>query len=279
MTLVRQPADRIPLLLFFTFFAADLAVYRFATAWWVPVAWWALCLIPKGWVSAWNHHHQHVAMFKHGFMNRLLELGFSWQTGIVSNAWVLHHNLGHHVNYLEPLKDESGWMREDGTTMGVFEYTWVNTLGAYPRAFRVGLKHRKHLPLFLAACAWSLALVVTLVVLNPWNGFWLFVAAPLSSLLGTVFVTYYHHAGNSTADAHFASNNILDRAYNVVTGNLGYHTAHHVKQALHWSKLPELHAQLEKGIPAANYAEVGAPFSWLRLLNGSSGQAKPAAAD
>ena len=279
MTFVRYREDRIPLLLFFSFFAADLAVYWFASAWWMPVAWYVFCLIPKGWVSAWNHHHQHVNMFKQGWLNRLLELGFAWQTGIVSNAWTLHHVLGHHVNYLEPLKDESGWMREDGTVMGVFEYTWVNTLGAYPRAFKVGLRHRQHLPLFLGAVAWTLALVGVLVWLKPWNGFWLFVAAPLSSLLGTVFVTWYHHAGRNTDDALHASNNIIDRAYNVVTGNLGYHTAHHVKQALHWSKLPELHASLKQGIPAEAYAEVGAPFSWFRAFRTEATGARAATAD
>jgi len=279
MTFVRYREDRVPLLCFFTFFAADLAVYWFAQAWWVAVAWYVLCLLPKGWVSAWNHHHQHVNMFKQGWLNRVLELGFGWQTGIVSNAWTLHHVLGHHVNYLEPLQDESGWMRPDGTTMGVFEYTWVNTLGAYPRAFRVGMRYPKHQRLFLAALAWTLAFLSVLVWLKPWNGFWIFVAAPLSSLVGTVFVTWYHHAGRRTDDALHASNNILDPLYNILTGNLGYHTAHHVKQALHWSKLPELHAQLQPGIPAEAFAEAGAPISWFRWMRSGDGTAKPATAD
>ena len=31
---------------------------------------------------------------------------------------------------------------------------------------------------------------------------------------------------------------------NILTGNLGYHSAHHKKQNLHWSLLPEYHLKL-----------------------------------
>ena len=38
--------------------------------------------------------------------------------------------------------------------------------------------------------------------------------------------------------------------YNRMTGNLGYHTAHHSEHGLHWSKLPVLHTELAREIPA-----------------------------
>jgi fatty acid desaturase len=47
-----------------------------------------------------------------------------------------------------------------------------------------------------------------------------------------------------------ASRNNLNRFYNVITGNLGYHTAHHHEQGVHWSLLPELHEQIQHKIPA-----------------------------
>jgi fatty acid desaturase len=50
-----------------------------------------------------------------------------------------------------------------------------------------------------------------------------------------------------------ASYNITGRLFNLLTGNLGYHTAHHHKQGLHWSQLPALHEQIKDKIPAQLY--------------------------
>ncbi|VAW71673.1 hypothetical protein MNBD_GAMMA10-1029, partial [hydrothermal vent metagenome] len=47
--------------------------------------------------------------------------------------------------------------------------------------------------------------------------------------------------------------NNLSPLYNLFTGNLGYHTAHHHKQGVHWSRLPELHAQIASRIPDRLY--------------------------
>ena len=52
-----------------------------------------------------------------------------------------------------------------------------------------------------------------------------------------------------TDDEFKASFNNVNRLYNVLTGNLGYHTAHHHRQGLHWSKLPELHEKISHQIP------------------------------
>jgi hypothetical protein len=55
----------------------------------------------------------------------------------------------------------------------------------------------------------------------------------------------------------------MHRSYNILTGNLGYHTAHHVKPKLHWSKLPEFHATIADRIPDHLYIE---PFFPMNLL-------------
>ena len=86
MTLLKHPEDRIPVTLFFLFFAADWTVYFTATNPWILVIWFAAGIIPKGCVCAWNHHHQHVPMFRHAVFNRILELGFALQTGITTTA-------------------------------------------------------------------------------------------------------------------------------------------------------------------------------------------------
>lgn len=85
---------------------------------WLLAAWLLLVIDPKACICSWNHHHQHLFTFHQGVLNRLLELSYAFHTGITTNAWVLHHVLGHHVNYLDQTKDESAWKRRDGSTMG-----------------------------------------------------------------------------------------------------------------------------------------------------------------
>ena len=83
----------------------------------------------------------------------------------------------------------------------------------------------------------------------------------------TCWHTYCHHAGLDTQNPYEASHNILHRSYNILTGNLGYHTAHHVKPKLHWSKLPAFHATIAHRIPDHLYIE---PFFPMNLLPAGS---------
>jgi fatty acid desaturase len=75
----------------------------------------------------------------------------------------------------------------------------------------------------------------------------------MTGLVLTVYATYDHHVGLETDDPHASAYNILTPWYNFLTGNLGYHTAHHIKGSLHWSKLPEFHAQIEDKIDKQYY--------------------------
>jgi fatty acid desaturase len=72
----------------------------------------------------------------------------------------------------------------------------------------------------------------------------------LLAILNVARLGYDQHAGLDLDDHLTASRNIESRFYNLVTFNSGYHTAHHVKPGLHWSRLPEFHRQLRDRIPA-----------------------------
>nr|WP_239469952.1 fatty acid desaturase [Archangium violaceum] len=258
----RHPEDRIPVLMFVCVFALDLTVYFTAQSWWLPILYLGLGAIPKGWISSWNHHHQHLTMFRHPLPNRLLEIIFGFQTGVTSHAWFLHHVVGHHLNYLDQTQDESRWKRPDGSTMGEMEYALKTTLSAYPRAFQVGKKYPQARRIFVSMGLLQLALLGVLFWHNWYNALFVFLLPMCLSLYLTAWATYFHHVGLETKDHNEASYNILHRGYNLMTGNLGYHTAHHSKQGLHWSKLPELHAKLARNIPANLYRQPGIPFVW-----------------
>lgn len=249
MKILKYKADRAPVAIFFALTAVDFALYFVVQNRWVILTYWLAMLPIKGFVSAWNHHHQHVPMFYSKRLNRVLEMSFALHTGATTHAWTLHHVHGHHKNYLDQAKDESRWRRASGEPYGYISYAAITALTAYPRAYAVGRNHPRLQREFVIYGILTLAIVGTLVAFKPFNGLFLFVFPMLTSLILTIAATYHHHSGLDTDDHMQASHNYMYPIRNWLTGNLGYHTAHHYRQGVHWSKLPELHETLVDKIP------------------------------
>ena len=245
----RFSADRFPVACVLAFSAIDFAVYFTVDnlAWLVTYT--VLTIVPKGIVCAWNHHHQHTKTFHATWTNRVLEFFYALHTGVTTNLWVLHHVLGHHRNFLDQSRDESAWKRKDGTVMGALEYSFTITATAYPRGYKVGKKFPRLQRDFITYTLLSLVGVIAITAYRPVPALFVFLIPMALALLFTAWVTFDHHSGLDSDDPMEASYNNTSPFFNLMTGNLGYHTAHHYKQGLHWSKLPELHKQLEGDIP------------------------------
>jgi fatty acid desaturase len=253
VTVLRYSADRIPVFLIFALTFLDFYLYFTVESPWLLLAWFVLTIIPKGCICSWNHHHQHTKTFHWTPLNRLLELSYALHTGVTTNLWLLHHVFGHHHHYLDQSSDESRWQRKDGTTMGEWEYTWSVASTAYYRGYLVGKRYPKHYRTHLVYTAVTLALVTALVAYQPMQAFFLFVLPMIVGLLITAWATYDHHAGLPTDDDFNASYNNMNPLFNLLTGNLGFHTAHHYRQGVHWSELPSLHEEIRDRIPAETY--------------------------
>jgi fatty acid desaturase len=266
--LFRYQEDRLPVALIAAFFTCDVLVYALVDS--VPwlLFWFVLGVIPRAAVCAFNHHHQHLTVFRVPVLNRLLELVYGLQTGVTSHGWVLHHSLGHHVNYLDQRTDESRWRRDDGSQMNEVEYALIVGGTAYQRAWSVGRRNRRYLPIFVVMTALTLAIAATIVALRPIPGLIVFVVPMFGMLFYTAWATFTHHAGKKTTSHFVASNNILHRGYNILTGNLGYHTAHHYKPGVHWSRLPALHDSIAHKIPADCYLRPGFPWNFGQAIIG-----------
>lgn len=249
----RNSADRLPVLIILALTVLDFTLYFLIDNFWVLLAYLVVMLIPKGCICAWNHHHQHLPTFRNKVMNRILEISYALHTGTTTNLWVLHHVLGHHHNYLDQTLDESRWKRPDGTTMGEMEYT-LNVAGSsYYRGYLVGKRHPKIYRTHLIYSLVVLALVIGLTIYQPMQATMLFTLPMILGMLITAWATYDHHAGLEAEDDFHASYNNMNPLFNALTGNLGYHTAHHHKQGVHWSQLPALHEKIKHNIPADLY--------------------------
>ncbi|MEH6577104.1 MAG: fatty acid desaturase [Amphritea sp.] len=252
-SIFRYKEDRWPVAIILMLTVVDFALYFTIDSLVVLFAYYLVMIIPKGTICAWNHHHQHLFTFRNTALNRGLELIYALHTGVTTHLWRLHHVLGHHLNFLDQEKDESRWQRKDGSQMGVVEYTLNVALTAYPRGYSVGKRYPKQLKPFLIYTLATFFIVAMLVWYKPVAGIFLFVLPMITSLLFTAYVTYEHHSGLDTENEFEASYNNLNPMFNCVTGNLGYHTAHHHKQGVHWSKLPALHATIADNIPQSLY--------------------------
>lgn len=249
----RYKADILPVTLFFLYFLLDVYVYFTVSALAFLLPYVAVSIVIKWFICAWNHHHQHVPTFSFPLINRLLEIIYGFQTGIVGYAWVLHHNLGHHVNYRDQVLDESAWKSPKGEVYTALSYTTIVTMTAYYRAWKVGAKYPKIRSYFVSMCMIQLILLIAILVYSPLSGFLIFALPMITGLIMTVYTTYAHHTGLESESHYESSYNILSPLYNIITGNLGYHTAHHMKWALHWSQLPEFHREISEHIAPRFY--------------------------
>jgi fatty acid desaturase len=251
-SVLKYKADRGPVAFVLLAFAVHVALWCFATPWLAAASILPLTLLSV-FVAPINHHHQHLNTFRSAPLNRAYEIVLALQTGVAPYAWVLHHNLGHHRNYLHQRPhaqpDESTWTRSDGQKMGRIEYTIDLLLRHQSDIWQVGLKHPKYLRSLLLMKLPLWGLLGAALWLSPLNTLLVFLVPAFLTLTHTIWATYEHHAGCDTANHLVASVNRDNRLYNWLSGNLGLHTAHHQRPGVHWSLLPQIHAQIKHEIP------------------------------
>lgn len=251
-TVLRYKADRVPVVYVLAMLAVHVALFVWAPPWVVAVAVLPLVALSTC-VATVNHNHQHLNTFRSPTLNRFYDIALSLQTGIGPYGWVLHHNLGHHRNYLNQpphaRPDESHWARKDGSTMGRLEYSVHLFLHHQFDIYKVGKRHPRQWRYFMLMKIPLYTVMAIGLVIDPVNYALAFLLPASLTLFHTCYATYEHHAGHHATSHRDASVNRENKLLNFVTCNLGLHTAHHEQPGLHWSLLPELHARIRHTIP------------------------------
>jgi fatty acid desaturase len=267
--LIRKRIDYYLVFTIILVFGIDLVVFLFSPSLLIPIAWAVFSLSIKGLICCWNHHHQHCKFFTVSWANNLIELIMGLHTGVVGEAWSLHHTLGHHINYLDQTKDESAWKTSSGRSMSRWEYTLKVGLMAYPKAFRVGNLHQKSRNKLIINIFLTILVLSGLAWINWLRTLIIFIIPMIILLFMTVHETFDHHSGLDEKNAYAATYNITDRWYNFFTCNLGYHTAHHLQCGRHWSELPQFHRSIQSQIPAHLYRKATFPFALITQIEES----------
>jgi beta-carotene hydroxylase len=251
MRFIRYKQDIWAILLVLTLISSQLALFFLVDNIYMILAAVASLIVLQGSAAAVNHNHQHLPIFMSHRLNRLFEVALFFNTGCGPWAWVLHHTIGHHMHYLDSNEDTCSWKRKDGTTMSTAEYTIINTFKVYPEIFRVGKKHPKVFKKFKMGLVVCLAILAALVAASPLKALIIFIVPMIIQLFLLVYATESHHRGLDTQDHLQATRNDTTKLNNWYAWNLGFHTAHHIKCGLHWSKLPSFHNEISDQIPEA----------------------------
>lgn len=248
--LYHHPVDVFPTTIMLAVFAVQLVVFRFVED---PILVGVAVALLFGLqvnFAGMCHNHHHRETFRSPKLNRAFEVVMFLQLGMLPYGYTLHHNIGHHGSYMNQEQDTNRWRRDDGSTMEPWAFAWVLFLGMYPNVIRIGRSHPVVFRKFLRMFWVCMAVLATLVAIDPLNAVLVFLVPFPPALLLQAQATHYHHAGLASQDPLRASRNDLDALYNLRTCNLGFHTAHHLDPGLHWSRLPEFHAEIAHQIPS-----------------------------
>ena len=206
-------------------------------------------LFPQTMLSIEVHNQAHVGMFRGKFPNWLVNFLLFIATGMLVIQFKIQHNFGHHCFYLDHSKDPASLIKPDGSTMSRWEFIIYDICVYRADTIRIGKSYPHLLNQFYRELWFCLLAISILLLLHPLKALILFVTPILLIKRFFIWIVYEDHIGlGFEDDAYSASHTKTNSLLNLLVFNNGYHLAHHIKPSLHWSKLPELHQQIESKI-------------------------------
>lgn len=231
---------------------------------WLTFLWACLMAIS---VTTIAHNHNHLRIWKNKWMNRFQDYWLTLFYGFPAFAWIPTHNRNHHR-----------FNNRDGDytiTYRVSERNNLLTLLSYPavssywqqksvgRFLAETWRKRRKRFCYYASQYVVLAAWIAGALLIDWRKGLLYVVIPQQVGLFTVLVfNYLQHVGTDEESEWEHSRDVVSPVMNALLFNNGYHTAHHERPGIHWSRLPEAHAGVAHNL---NPALIECSFWWLIL--------------
>ena len=206
------------------------------------------------------HNHMHKGIFKSRPLNRLFRMVLSFGSLYPASANIASHNIVHHHF------DDDGqpdWAAPDITP---FETPLLKLLHfpnvAGPNTFRgvqrwaSTTRQADFRGQYLAEQVFAFGLTGVLLAYDFWSALFFIVLPQLWGARGILRINLIQHDGCDTKSEWNHSRNFIGRGFNWLMCNNGYHTIHHNRAGLHWSVLPQAHAQECQGRMSGELNEV-----------------------
>lgn len=197
-----------------------------------------------------DHNHQHHPTFKYRGLNQIFGVMITWVIGQPAAAVIPMHVMNHHVHN----NHEEDFVR---TSLVGFRWNFLNlvlfpfiAIRGYARAkhhnFKDWSRRQPKLYRQLILERWALyPLVLTLLITSP-AATLLYVMVPwLFGQWGIIAINLVQHDGCDPESKYNHTRNFTGGWPNWWTFNNGFHSAHHLQPHLHWTRLPQIHAELE----------------------------------
>jgi beta-carotene hydroxylase len=223
---------------------------------WPRFAWWLLplSLYASYCAGVLSHNHVHTPVFRERQLNRLYSSWLSFFYGCPNFAWIPTHLQNHH-RYQNGPGDNTSTARYSSvnTLWAALSYPTRSTAWQWPEVKAYALRTRVH-----GGSAYHDVLMQTVAVLfghtallacvtyfrGTAGGTALFVCFTLPALLAPswmMFTNYLQHVECDASSPDNHSRNFVNRFFNWLTFDNGYHTVHHETPGLHWSLLHRAH--------------------------------------
>ncbi|HFD13090.1 MAG TPA: fatty acid desaturase [Crenotrichaceae bacterium] len=191
-----------------------------------------------------NHNHVHHPVFTLPVFNNVFGIVLTCVKGHTSAGVIQAHNLNHHVH----IGKQDDWIRPQLAGQGIGLKRLIRYIvnasismakGRHSERNK-GLSAEMIFRIRLERCCLWIA-IVSLVVLDA-SSFGLYVVIPWGmGVIMLVGVNLLQHDQCVSRSRYNHSRNFTGKLGNWFFFNNGYHTAHHDKPALHWSRLPTIH--------------------------------------
>ncbi len=268
----RARSGRLPRLLRYRIDAISVAVVvgTFAlqmSAW--AGAWpWYACIpiiVAMRWSHLVQHNHAHVGIFHQSWLNEVLGWMMFFADGLPLEFYRIQHVQIHHRynnregDWTSPFafRGTSFPDRSVGKLYFILTYPAISYCGSV-----VEVLHRPGSPA-LRRFLLSLAVVGGSCVVMAWLDFrsfaLFFLLTWVVGWFGAAINNWNHHVGCQYEDDATSANVDLGFMCRGFGFNIGYHSAHHLRPAVHWSLLPELHERVMAPHIPLRYYRAGAP--------------------
>jgi beta-carotene hydroxylase len=226
-----------------------------------------------------QHNHAHLPVFGSRALNTVYDAVLALITGYPTALWELHHNIGHHRNFLEPETDVASIY--DAKTGRPYSRLWYTIRGNFTihlDSFRIAkAEAARGKPKLLQKLSYELVIqALVMAALLAWNAKLTVLFLVIPNILAAALVwweSYVHHLGVPSTGIYDGSVTTTGKRFNHVNFNIGHHTAHHEKPTLHWSLLPGRTDVIAEKIPEACWrGETPGPGKLLESAPAAEGE-------